>query len=84
MARDGLQPRSHALRATVHKAEDLSTNDQMLSIPAACRRLGISKTKLYDEIRAHKLISVKIGKRRLISPRAMAAYIRQLEEEAKA
>lgn len=85
MTTEKQQPRSRALREALGKPKDSTADDQtMLSVREACRRLQVSKWTLYRLMRAGKLASVKIGSRRLISPRAMAEFIRQLEEEAEA
>jgi excisionase family DNA binding protein len=85
MTTEESQPRSRELRDALGKPEDYNTDNQMLlSVPEACKRLGVSRNTLYELINARKLVSVKIGSRRLISPRAVAEYIRKLEEEAKA
>jgi excisionase family DNA binding protein len=48
----------------------------LLSIPDACRVLGIGRSKLYELINAGRLDIVKIGRRTLIR----AASIRVLAE----
>jgi len=84
MAMEELQPRSQALRNALGKPKDSAANEQMLSVAEAHKRLGISRHTLYRLIRTGELVSVKIGSRRLISPRAIVKFIRQLEEEAEA
>ena len=39
---------------------------EVVAIPAACRVLGISRTKLYDLLGSGVLPSLKIGRRRLV------------------
>jgi excisionase family DNA binding protein len=39
---------------------------EAVDVPAACRVLGISRTKLYDLLGSGVLPSVKIGRRRLV------------------
>jgi excisionase family DNA binding protein len=85
MATEELQPRSKALREALSKQTDSKMDDQMLlSVDETCQRLGISRWSLYRQINTGKLTSVKIGRRRLISPRAVTDFIRQREEEAQA
>lgn len=51
--------------------------DDRLLIPAtdAAALLGISRVTLYDMMRRRGLPSVKIGRRRLFSPKALEAYV---------
>jgi excisionase family DNA binding protein len=53
----------------------------MLSVTEACGRLGIGKTTLYLLIRENKIESVKVRRRRLISPKAIERFIEQREKE---
>ena len=48
--------------------------DRLLSIEEAGQVLGISRTLVYDELRAGRLASVKVGRRRLIPSSALTAY----------
>jgi excisionase family DNA binding protein len=45
----------------------------LLSIQEAARRLSVGRTRLYDEIGAGRLRSVRIGRRRLVPADALAA-----------
>ncbi|WP_105970399.1 helix-turn-helix domain-containing protein [Streptomyces geranii] len=55
---------------------------KLLTVREAYRRLRISKWKLYDLIRSRRLVSIKIGRRRLIPAEAVENMIRQLSREA--
>ncbi|MBF6459841.1 excisionase family DNA-binding protein [Nocardia puris] len=58
---------------------------QLHSIPAACERLGIGRSYLYQLMESGALRSVKLGKRRLIPEDALAEFIADLAAaEAKA
>jgi len=48
---------------------------RLVSVPEACERLGIGSWKMYQQIGAGAIKTVKIGKRRLISTREIANYI---------
>jgi excisionase family DNA binding protein len=61
-----------------HKTKE--TELRLLSIKEACKRLGIAHWALYQQIHQHKLKSVKIGKRRLISTRAIEEFIASQEQ----
>jgi excisionase family DNA binding protein len=54
----------------------------LLTVPEACEKLRISKTMLYDLLRSHQLESVQIGRRRLISARAIDTYVQRRTREA--
>ncbi len=84
MTMEELQPRSHALRNSLGKPKERESSDRMLTVADACDRLQVSKWTLYRLIGTGKLASVKIGRRRLISQRAMDRFMSQLDEEAEA
>lgn len=67
-----------AIRAEV-KAEataDLRpAPDRLLSIDEAAATLGIGRTRLYREVGAGQLRTVKVGRRRLVPAGAIAGYI---------
>ncbi len=44
---------------------------------------GIGKTKLYEEIAEGRLRTVRVGKRRLVTREALAAWVTLLESEAE-
>jgi excisionase family DNA binding protein len=56
------------------------TNIRLISIPEACKRLGIGHWLVYQQINKKALKSVKIGKRRLISINALDDFIKAQEQ----
>ena len=52
--------------------------ERLLSIDEAAAALGIGRTALYNELRACRLHSLKVGRRRLIPESAITAYIEAL------
>lgn len=46
-----------------------------------CKRLNLSRTHIWREIKAGKLKSVKIGKAIRVSEKALQQYISDLESE---
>jgi excisionase family DNA binding protein len=55
---------------------------RLYRIPEAMRLLSMSRTVIYEQIRAGRLRSVQQGRSRLVSAAAVGAYIALLEEEA--
>jgi excisionase family DNA binding protein len=53
---------------------------RLISIPEACKRLGIGHWSIYQQINKNALKTVKIGKRRLVSVRALNDFITALEQ----
>lgn len=51
------------------------TDMRLLSIPEACKRLGVGHWMVYQQINKRALKTVKIGKRRLVSTRAIDEFI---------
>jgi excisionase family DNA binding protein len=56
-------------------ARDASAPDRLLSVDEAAAQLGIGRSRLYDEIAAARVRSVKVGRRRLVPSGAIAEYI---------
>ena len=56
------------------------TDIYLISIPEACKRLGIGHWSIYQQINKKSLKTVKIGKRRLVSVRAINEFIASLEQ----
>jgi excisionase family DNA binding protein len=82
---DELQPRSEILKEAWERARGDKTDEPaMLSVVEAHKRLGVSKTTLYDLMNAGELGFVKIKRRRLIPVRILAEFIRNMEEKARA
>jgi excisionase family DNA binding protein len=54
----------------------------LLTVEETADQLRISRWSVYNLIRSHQLRTVKIGRRRLVTPAALADYIEMLEKEA--
>jgi excisionase family DNA binding protein len=59
----------------VTEAVPAGTPDRLLSVDEAAAALGIGRSRLYDEIAAQRVRSVKVGRRRLVPSGAIADYI---------
>jgi excisionase family DNA binding protein len=55
--------------------------DYLLTVQEAADRLRVSRWSWYNLIRANQLRTVKIGRRRLITPAALAECVELLSEE---
>ena len=53
---------------------------RLLSVPEACKRLGVGHWMVYQLIHQGNLKTVKIGKRRLVSTRAIDEFISSMEQ----
>lgn len=83
MPTDDMVPRSATLREALEKAKKgVASTTLLLSLAEARRRLGIGRTTLYRQMKEGKLAYVKIGRRRLISVKAIEQFIEQRENEA--
>ena len=60
-------------------AERDLTADRLLTVQEAAEQLRISRWSVYNLIRANQLRTIKIGRRRLITPAALADCIKMLE-----
>ena len=49
--------------------------DQLLSVDEAATTLGIGRSALYAEIQAGRIVSLKVGRRRLLSSAAIREYV---------
>ncbi|WP_089248170.1 helix-turn-helix domain-containing protein [Asanoa hainanensis] len=54
----------------------------MYRIPEAMRLLSLSRSVIYEQIRAGRLRTVTQGRTRLVSATAIAEYVALLESEA--
>ena len=61
-----------------------SSNRALYRIPEAMRLLSLSRSMIYNQIRAGRLRSVKEGSTRLIPAEAIADYVALLQAEAEA
>ena len=57
---------------------------EAVSVDEAARRVGLSRTLLFERIAAGDLPSVKIGKRRLVRLTALRAWLQRLERQPAA
>jgi len=65
-----------ALLAAVTEAVPVGgAPDRLLDIDSASAMLGIGRSRLYDEIGAGRLRSIKVGRRRLVPAKAIAEFI---------
>ncbi len=66
----------------MHQNNKTANNDdiRLLSIKEVCKVLGIGHWAVYQQINKRAIKTVKIGKRRLISTRALNEYITSLEQ----
>jgi excisionase family DNA binding protein len=53
--------------------------DYLLTVQEAAERLRVSRWSVYNLIRANQLHTIKLGRRRLVSPAALAECIKTLE-----
>jgi excisionase family DNA binding protein len=85
MATEDARPRSAALREALERKKKAQPATSLLSLDEARQQLGIGRTTLYQQMKGGKLAYVKIGRRRLISVKAIERYIERREnKEAEA
>jgi excisionase family DNA binding protein len=51
---------------------------RLLSIPQACRLLGIGRSSLYERLSSRQIRSVKLGRRRLVPREAVDEFVANL------
>ena len=62
-----------------------TTTDHVLyRIPEAMAALGMSRSVIYEQIRARRLHTVTVGRRRYVTQGGLAEYVAMLEQEARA
>lgn len=61
--------------------QDEST-EYLLTVQEAADRLRVSRWSVYNLIRSNQLRTIKIGRRRLVTPRALTECIHLLGEDA--
>ena len=71
-----MTPAQLVLKEDVRKA--------LYKVPEAMTLLGLSRTVIYDQIRAKRLRTVTVGKSRRIPASAIAEFVSLLEHEAGA
>jgi len=70
------------MTAVVHETA-LAPEPRLYDIPDLCRILRLSRSVIYEQIRAGRLRTVKEGRSRRASERAVRDYIALLEKEAE-
>ena len=64
--------------------QEVQTSDQvgrmMYTMDEAAEELRLGRTALYDLVRSGQLVSIKIGRRRLITREDLVAFIGSLRE----
>jgi len=70
------------MTAVVHETA-LAPEPRLNDIPDLCRILRLSRSVIYEQIRAGRLRTVKEGRSRRASERAVRDYIALLEKEAE-
>lgn len=72
---------NYRAQETAVSPEPESSPRLLLTIDEAARQLHVSRWSVYNLIRANKLRTVKIGRRRLVTPAALTACVEHLAEE---
>lgn len=67
---------------TVLDIHGLAASPVLYRVPEAVRALGLSRSVVYDLIRAGRLRTVKEGRTRLVPAAALTEYVALLEREA--
>lgn len=60
----------------------MSSEKLLYTIPEVMERLQVSRWTVYELIHRRELMSVTIGRCRRVSTRALAEYLKRLEEAA--
>jgi excisionase family DNA binding protein len=55
--------------------------EHLLTVEDAAAYLGVSRSKVFDLLRAGDLPSLRVGAHRRFRPEALAAFARRLEQE---
>jgi excisionase family DNA binding protein len=78
--------RIHAPHSDIGKVPDesASSSKALYRIPEAMRLLSLSRSMIYNQIRAGRLRTVKEGSSRLIPAEAISDYVALLKAEAEA
>jgi excisionase family DNA binding protein len=61
---------------------DGTTARMLYSVPETMALLNLSRTQLYELIRSQRLVTVTVGRRRLVPAAALDKYISRLMAEA--
>jgi excisionase family DNA binding protein len=76
------QSTSVSLEDGTNTAQREVTGDYLLTINETAQRLRVSRWSVYNLIRANQLRTVKIGRRRLVTPAALTEYVKHLDGKA--
>jgi excisionase family DNA binding protein len=58
-------------------------NTELLTVSEACEKLRVSKPTLYRLMRAKKIASIKLGRRRLVDMQSIRELIGRLKQEGE-
>ncbi len=61
---------------TITKDADI----RLISIPEACKMLGIGQWSIYQQINKKALKTVKIGGRRLVREQTLSEFVKAMEQ----
>lgn len=64
----------------MHTTEPHTEPRYALSIEEACKSTGVGRTLIYSEIKAGRLATLKIGRRRLVPVAALRAWLLSHEQ----
>jgi excisionase family DNA binding protein len=81
LATQDAMPRSAALREALERKKEARPAATLLSLAEARQQLGIGRTTLYQQMKEGTLAYVKIGRRRLISVKAIERFIERRENK---
>ncbi len=62
----------------MRKEQDMSQDKLTYSINEVAAVLGVGRTTVYELIREHQLLSIKIGQRRLVARTDLEAFVTDL------
>ncbi len=54
---------------------------RLLSVPEACARVGLPRSRMYVELAAGRIFSVKVGRSRRVPAQALEAFVARLIAE---
>jgi excisionase family DNA binding protein len=74
----------HTLRSEAEDSPEVAEPADLLTVEEAARRLRIGRTTLYALISTGQIETVTIGRRRLVPPECVAAYVAALRAARQA
>ena len=75
------QPTSVSSEGGTNTLQREVADGYLLTIDEAAERLRVSRWSVYNLIRGHQLRTVKIGRRRLVTPAALTECVEQLAQK---